>query len=412
MERQVYPLKAREIMGKFLNQHYVQAHQAKKEGKRIVWAIGQVDTNLAVSFDYLPVYPENHACLCGSRGISTELCQIAEADDFSPDLCSYARNDIGSILSGGAKSPVGGLPKPDLVLAATMCNTHLKWWENLSRFFDVPLIVLDTPYLQDDLTPEEIEQVRLYVRRQLEEQIGVYEKLTEKKLDWAKFQQIISYTSQAAQLYGDFLDSTRRVPSPITSFDTFLHLGPLMVARGYAEPVEYYKLLNSEVAERVKQGFSAIGGELYRIYWDNIPIWFKVGYMGRKFASYGACMVAAKYPFSWINAFARLDPEKPLDTIAWSQIDIFLNRGTKYRINLLEEMLREFKVDGMAMQMSRSCKPYIMEQVVIMKEAEKKTGVPAVILEGDMVDSRLFNEADTESRIESFMEMLARRKAG
>ena len=48
----------------------------------------------------------------------------------------------------------------------------------------------------------------------------------------------------------------------------------------------------------------------------------------------------------------------------------------------------------------------IMEQVAIAKEAERRSGLPTVIIEGDMVDSRLFNEAEAESRIESFMEVV------
>lgn len=410
MERQIMPLKAREIMGKFLNQHYVDAHQAKKDGRKIVWTIGQMDTNAVVAMDYLPVYPENHATLCGARGVSTELCEIAEAHDFSPDLCSYARNDLGNLFSEGAKSPVGGLPRPDLLLVATMCNTHLKWWEDLSHYFGVPLLALDTPYLQDGMNQEEVDGVLAYVQDQLQEHITRLEYITDRKFNWDGFQQALSYTSEAGKLYEQFLTSTRHVPAPITSFDTFIHLGPLMVGRGFPEAVDYYKVLNAEVEERVRTRVSAIGEEVYRLYWDNIPVWFKVGYLGRKFASYGAAIVAASYPLAWVGAFARLDPENPLESIARGQTFIFLNRGTQFRIDLLRQILADYKVDAMVMQMSRSCKPYIMEQVVIGKEVEKLTGLPAVTLEADMVDSRLFNEAEIESRIESFMEMVARSK--
>jgi len=410
MQRGVYPLKARELMGKLLDEHYARAKRAREEGKKIVWCIGQVDTNVAVALDYLPVYPENHACLCGSRGMSTELCQIAETHDFSPDLCSYARNDLGTVFSGGEKSPVGGLPRPDLLLAATMCNTHLKWWEELSRLFDVPLVLLDTPYIQDGVTEEDIAQIIAYVKAQLEEQIPYMEKLAGKKLDWARFQEVISYTARAAQLYREVVESPKHRPSPITSFDTFLHLGPLMVYRGFPEAVDYYEKLKAEIEERIAQGFSAIGEEVYRLYWDNIPIWFRIGYLGRKFASYGACFVSAVYPFAWIEAFAYLDPENPLDSIARAQALIFLNRGTGYRVDYLERMVKDFAVDGLVMQLSRTCKPYMADQMAITHQVSQRTGLPAVIIEGDMVDTRLFSEAEAESRIESFMEMLVKRK--
>lgn len=412
MQKGVYPLKARDLMGKVLDEHYARARRIKQEGGKIVWCIGQVDTNLAVALDYYPVYPENHACLCGTRGVSTELCRIAEAHDFSPDLCSYARNDLGTVFSGGEKSPIGGLPRPDLLLTATMCNTHLKWWEELGRIFDVPVIVLDTPYLQDGLTEEDLDRVIAYVKGQLEEMIPYMEKLAGKKLDWARFQEVISYAARAAQLYKEFVESARNKPSPVTSFDTFLHLGPLMVFRGFPEAISFYEQLLAEVRERVAQGFSAVGEEVYRLYWDNIPIWFRVGYLGRKFASYGACFVSAVYPYAWIEAFAYLDPENPLDSIARAQTLIFLNRGTGYRVDYLERMVRDFAVDGLVMQLSRTCRPYMTDQMAITDQVSKRTGLPAVIIEGDMVDTRLFSDAEVESRIESFMEMLAKHKEG
>ena len=410
MERQIVPLKARELMGKFLSQHYENAHQAKKEGRKIVWTMGHADTSAVVAMGYTPVYPENHATVCGSRGISASLCEIAEAHDFSPDLCSYARDDFGNIFSEGAKSPVGGLPRPDLLLVITTCNTHLKWWEDLSHYFNVPLMVTDTPYIQDGMSDEEINGVVDYTKAQLQEHIGQLQELTGRKFDWDAYQQAIAYAREASLLYEKFVTSTRNVPSPITSFDTFLHLGPLMVARGFPEPIEYYKTLIAEVEERVRTKVSAIGEEVYRLYWDNIPVWFKVGYLGRKFAGYGAALVAAKYPMVWIEAFSDLDPKNPLDSIARSQTLVLLNRGTQYRIDLLRRLLSDYKVDAMVMQMSRTCKPFIMEQVVISKEAERQSGLPSVVIEGDMVDSRLFDEAEVDNRIDSFMEVVARSK--
>ena len=409
-EKRVYALESRVLMGQLLDNHYVQAKKAKEEGRKVAWCIGQVDTNLVVAMDYQPVYPENHACLCGSRGVSTQHCEVAEAHDYSPDLCSYARNDLGTIFSGGTMSPVGGLPRPDLLLAATMCNTHLKWWEALARHFQVPLLVLDTPFLHPHLTAQETESIVDYTRDQLQEHIHALEGLTGRPFNYDRLQQAVDYTARAARLYGQVVLAGKHIPSPITAFDLFLHLGPLMTYRGFPQAVQYYEALLAEVEARKKQNFSAVGEEVYRLYWDNIPIWFKVGYLGRKFASHGACMVAALYPFAWLDAFGKLDPAQPLDSIARCQVFIFLNRAVDYRVDLLSQVVLDYKVDGLVMQMSRSCKPYITDQYTIMKEVERRTGRPGVIVEGDMVDTRLFAEAEVDGRLDSFLELLARRK--
>lgn len=57
-------------------------------------------------------------------------------------------------------APMGGMPKPNLLVACNnICGTVLKWYESLARHFDVPLLVLDTPFLTDELTSQAKEYV-------------------------------------------------------------------------------------------------------------------------------------------------------------------------------------------------------------------------------------------------------------
>ena len=108
----------------------------------------------------------------------------------------------------------------------------------------------------------------------------------------------------------------------------------MMNLRGFPEAVGYYELLLTEVSQRAEQSFSAVGGESYRLYWDNIPVWYRLGWLARKFASYDACIVAAFYPWLWVEAFARLDSERPLESIAESLVLFYENKGTNSRIDL------------------------------------------------------------------------------
>jgi benzoyl-CoA reductase/2-hydroxyglutaryl-CoA dehydratase subunit BcrC/BadD/HgdB len=221
----------------------------------------------------------------------------------------------------------------------------------------------------------------------------------------------VEYTSKAGQLYGRVVDSCKNKPSPITVFDTFLLLGALVNLRGFRQAVSFYERLNAEIAERVGRKFSAVGEEKYRLYFDNIPVWYKVGWFGRKFASYGACTVAAVYSWVWIRAFGQEDPARPLESIAETQFLLTTNQGTMSRINLLNQICRDFSVDGLVMQVSRTCKVFIPDQIGIMKRVQEETGLPGVIIEADMIDSRFFSEKEADSLIDSFMEILRTRAA-
>ena len=59
------------------------------------------------------------------------------------------------------------------------------------------------------------------------------------------------------------------------------------------------------------------------------------------------------------------------------------------------------------MQTTRTCKPYISDQVAVMKGLAKRTGIPAVMFDGDMGDERFYAQAEVDSRIETLMALLA-----
>jgi benzoyl-CoA reductase/2-hydroxyglutaryl-CoA dehydratase subunit BcrC/BadD/HgdB len=155
-EGKVYPFEAHKKMQSLLDANYRDVEQAKAAGKKIAWVTGQAPTDILVAADILPAYPENHAALCGANRVGTQLCQVAEAHNYLPDLCSYARNNLGSCLLEGKTFPVDPLPAPDILMAVTTCNTHVKWFEALSRYYNVPLLLLETPFVHDGLSNEDI----------------------------------------------------------------------------------------------------------------------------------------------------------------------------------------------------------------------------------------------------------------
>ncbi|MFC1945855.1 2-hydroxyacyl-CoA dehydratase subunit D [Chloroflexota bacterium] len=406
MKAGIYPLEAQKLMAALQKNYTSQLLNARQAGKKVVWVVGQADTNLVVAMDYLPFYPENHNTICGIKGESLDNCLTAESHGYCPDLCSYARNNLGVIFSYQAKTGIPTLPKPDLLLLNMQCSTHVKWWETISRMYDVPILALDTPMLHQGLESDDLQSVTAYVRQQLEEHVTILERLTSKRLDYSRFQEVVQYHSQASRLFNEVLNCARRIPSPITAFDAFINLGPLMTLRGFPEAASYYKELLREVEDRVAQGFSAVGEEKHRLYWDNIPIWFQITNLAQEFAQYGACLNVAAYPFVWGDAFANLDPLDPFESIARSQLSLLLNNSTQWRIEYLIRLAKDFSVDGLIFQIAQTCKKYLTDQYAIAFETRKRTNLPSLFIEGDMLDSRLYSDEITKGQIQVFMESL------
>ena len=62
------------------------------------------------------------------------------------------------------------------------------------------------------------------------------------------------------------------------------------------------------------------------------------------------------------------------------------------------------------MHSNRSCRAYSFGQYELARRLEDKHGIPSLMLEADMNDSRSWSDEQMNTRIEAFMETLAARR--
>ena len=70
------------------------------------------------------------------------------------------------------------------------------------------------------------------------------------------------------------------------------------------------------------------------------------------------------------------------------------------------EMVETYDISGLVMHSNRSCKPYSLGQVEVRRLVSEKTGVPGLLIESDMCDSRAFAAEPIRTRIQAFMETI------
>ena len=149
-------LKTAKDLAKLMDDYWADLRQAKETGKLVAWATNSSATELLIPMDFAVFLPENFATLCAAKGVSTEFCERADEYGYPNYICDYPRNCFGMMLSGAEKSPIGPLPKPDLLLISnTPCNQLYLWFEIVSRFYNVPLVMTDVPWYHDNATSEE-----------------------------------------------------------------------------------------------------------------------------------------------------------------------------------------------------------------------------------------------------------------
>ena len=388
-------------MKEILTVYYMEAKSARVGGRKVAWITSGGPVEPLIAMDIIPVYPENHGAMIGASKMGAGLCETSESMGYSSDLCSYARSDIACATVNGG--PIGGLPRPDmLVCCNNICGTVLKWYEVQARYFNVPLFIFDTPFCHTGFS----EEVRRYVRRQLDEYVIFLEEACGRKMDHGRLSKVGKLSLEAQRLWQAVLDTTVNRPAPMSAFDVFYHLALIVTLRGTREAVDYYSQLLERMNDRVARGIGAIPDEKYRLLWDNIPVWHRTRWLSEKFASHNACLVADTYTSAWCGSMKYIDENNFFDSMAEAYTRIYLNIGVDEMARTVLAMVDKYNVDGIVMHSNRSCKPYSLGQYDIMKIVEKERGIPSLIIEADMVDERSFSESQVATRIDAFMEMI------
>ena len=398
--------KKKKNMREIITVYYMEAKAARVTGKKIAWITSGGPVEPLIAMDVIPVYPENHGAMIGASKMGGDLCAKSEEMGYSPDLCSYARADIAcATINGG---PIGGLPKPDMLICCNnICGTVLKWYEIQARYFDVPLFIFDTPVCHTGYS----EDIRKYVRTQIDEYIAFLEETCQKKFDHEKIKQVGKLSFEGQKLWQAVLDTCAHSPAPMSAFDAFFHLALIVTLRGTATVNDYYQYLLNKMNDRVSKGIGAVANEKYRLLWDNLPIWHRLRWLSQKFAEHDACLVADTYTSAWCSALKYIDENNFLDSMAEAYTRIYLNIGVDEMAKTVIKMVDKYRVDGFVMHSNRSCKPYSLGQYDIQRILQKERGIPTLIIEADMTDNRNFAENQVLTRIEAFMEIVKENKA-
>lgn len=397
-------IKAVKKMKEIMTFYYIDAKTAAENNKKVAWITSGGPVEPLIAMDIIPVYPENHGAMIGASKMGVDLCEKAEAMGYSSDLCSYARSDISCATVNGG--PIGGLPKPDMLICGNnICGTVLKWYEIQARYFNVPLFIFDTPFCHT----EYYEEMRRYVRSQVDEYIEFLEITTGRKLDRDRMEEVGRLSVTGQRMWQAVLDTTVNKPAPMSAFDAFFHLALIVTLRGTQTAVDYYQELLDEMNERVKEGIGAVPNERYRLLWDNLPIWYRTKWLSEKFAAHDACLVADTYTSAWCGALRYIDENDFLNSMAEGYSRIYLNIGVDEMARSVCDMVDKYDVDGLVIHSNRSCKPYSLGQYDIQRIVEEQKGIPSLMIEADMCDERMFSESQIETRIEAFIEMLKHR---
>ena len=397
-------LTSKELLNQLVAKHYDDALTAKAEGRPVVWATSISPQELLETMDLTVVYPENHAAAIGARKGSLEFISYSEGKGYSSDLCSYARVNMGYVDLKDAEAQ--NIPQPDLILCCNnICNTVIKWYENIAKELHIPMILFDTPYSYEYQISEESIQ---YMRRQFDYAIRQLEELTKKRFDYDRLSEVMEVSNSTCRWWKKSTELAMHKPSPLSGFDMFNYMAMVVCMRGNKDGETLFRLWYEELEERMKQNLGPWNNaeEKYRIMWDGIACWPHLATTFKTLKKYGVNMVASTYPDSWNIRYEKND----LDALVRAYASHYANRSIAYSVDNIAKIAEDYSLDGIIFHSNRSCKLMDFKQYEIQRQVQQRTGVPAVFFDGDQTDPRVFSDAQYETRIQALVELMEKNK--
>ena len=400
-------IRAADDMKKYMADYYYELDHASKTGeKKVAWCTSVGPAEILRAMGFLVYFPETHSAMLGSTRMAMDLIPYANALGYSPEICSYLTADIGAFTQqvtplAKAYEGITSVPKPDvLVYNTNQCRDVQDWFAWYAKQFDAPLVGVHTYRGVRDVTETYITSIA----KQMEGLIEPLEAISGKRFDMDELKRVVALSRECSELWKRVLDTAAAVPSPVTFFDGTTLMGPAVVGRGTLQAVDYYKVLLAELEEKARNHDGAVEGERFRIYWEGMPIWGRLRAHSELFASLKACVLASTYCNSWI--FTAFDPADPFNSMARAYTELFIVRSDSAKEKYIKRMLEFFKADGIIYHNARTCPNNSNSRYGMPQRLEKETGIPSLVIDGDLNDLRCLSDEQTHTNIEAFIERL------
>jgi benzoyl-CoA reductase/2-hydroxyglutaryl-CoA dehydratase subunit BcrC/BadD/HgdB len=382
---------------------------AKSKDRKVAWCTSVGPAELLRAMGFAVHFPENHAAMLGATRMATELIPEANTIGYSPDICSYLTADIGAYLKkvsplAKAYPGIDGPPRPDILVYNTnQCRDVQDWFSWYAKELNVPCIGITSPKNFTDVSDILIDDVT----QQIEALIPTLEEISGQKLDIQKLRETVSLSRECTELWRQVLETATVTPAPLTFFDGTIHMGPAVVLRGTQQAIDYYRQLLEELKQRTYDKVGAVDNEKHRIYWEGMPVWGRLRQHSDLFSELQTSVLVSTYCSSWI--FPDFDANDPIRSMAKAYLGLFIVRSDTYKEEYIKGMLKKFHIDGIIYHDAKTCPCNSNSRYGMPQRLEQETGIPSLVISGDLNDLRCVSDEQTRTNVEAFIEQLEER---
>ena len=384
-------VKSGKMVNKLVKEYWEDLINAKKAGKLVVYTTGLPIGPFMAAQDMAWIHGEGYGARVAAWHVEKEPQLFAEQRGYNREICSYSRTQLGCCMFAERGVPsdmtvgpiVSEIPKPDAIVTCYPgCSTGPQWDWAIERLFgrNIPWFNVVIPYHYGRngsryMSGDEFRDEVAYVTRQFKDLIRFLEQLSGRPYNWDRLSELMDVTKKVGKLRKEAMEMCKVAPAPASFFDWSVYIAPVNYLTAWPGTLECLQAVKEEIQERIANKVSAVPNEKYRLFWEGIMNWNKLGWMADKFASFDACVVAGRYThMAFWHEPDSIDPNNPLEGIAINHLECHLNLGYSITEEQMLKMCRDYSIDGVVLHAARTCRSFARSHFLMAESLSRNPG--------------------------------------
>lgn len=364
---------------------FIKVKELKEQGENIV--------GIFCTFTPVEIIRAAGATAVSLCGTSSEPIIDAEAH-LPKNLCPLIKSSYGFALT--QKCPNSYFS--DLIIGETTCDGKKKMFEYLAELKPVHIMQLPQTVHRDHAYSVWRNEL-IFLKERLEKEFNV--QITEEKI-----KEEIKKRNEERRVLQEFYSLGKLCPPPVTGYEMKQVLLGSEFTLDKEDQNKKIRNIMDKLKKEYEQGVRKVSGNAPRILVTGCPLGGTIEKTVKTIEDSGAVVVCFEN-CAGVREKARLVDETidPYDALT----DKYLNVGCSVmspntnRMEMLEELIDEYKIDGVIEIILQACHTFNVESHRVKKVVANEKKVPYMRIETD------YSQTDTgqiRTRIEAFVEML------
>jgi len=321
---------------------------------------------------------------------------VAENEGIPPDVCSLPKSTMGLVLEDQ-------MPSARAIVTSNMpCDGGMSQYTLIERKLKVPTFRLDVPHNFYS------ERAVTYFVGELRRLIAWLEKHTPGRMDWDRLREVCEERNRAVEYELELWDLVRHRPAPLAAEAIYLpHLMYGIATPGTPRGTKLFRKLVELGRKALEQGEAALDDERYRVALWNPPTMSFAELFAWAEQAYGVALIMDMLTYNRHPFIDTATPDSMLRGLAQVIMQGPMARHTRGPAeNFFSDLFRfyeQFDLDMVWMAGHIGCKN---TQALngMFREKCRERGIPLLIIDYDLSDTRIVPPADIRRQVEQFME--------